>query len=50
MSRVFALGRHGVAAALLLVAGAAFAQAAAQPKTEESQGAAEGLVARAGVR
>lgn len=26
MSRVFALGRHGVAAALLLVAGAAFAQ------------------------
>jgi tetratricopeptide (TPR) repeat protein len=33
MSRVFALGRYGVAAALLLVVGAAFAQApAAQPE------------------
>ena len=32
MSRVFALGRYGVAAALLLVAGAAFAQGAAQPE------------------
>jgi tetratricopeptide (TPR) repeat protein len=30
MSRVFAVGRHGVAAALLLVAGAAFAQAQEQ--------------------
>jgi len=32
MSRVFAVGRHGVAAALLLVAGAAFAQAPEAPK------------------
>jgi len=32
MSRVFALGRYGVAAALLLVVGVAFAQAPAQPE------------------
>ena len=32
MSRVFALGRYGVAAALLLVVGTAFAQAPAQPE------------------
>ena len=32
MSRVFALGRYGVAAAVLLVAGVAFAQGPAQPE------------------
>jgi len=36
MSKVFALGRYGVAAALLLVVGAAFAQAPAQPEKPQN--------------